>query len=446
MLNTASRVSARRPLAAALVAVLVVALPSLAAARQWKEEDFWPRSYKSYTFTPPSSVGDTREQTVIGETSIYRPEKGDTFFDLARYFDLGYNELVDANPGVDEWIPGHFDKPVVVPQEFILPYGTYDGIVINIPEMRLYYYRSAGKGAPKTVITFPVGLGREEWKTPIGKFTVREKTVNPTWVIPESIRKERIKDRGYSETMIPGGHPSNPLGKYRMRLSLDLYGIHGTNIPWGVGMLVSHGCVRLYPEDIEKLYPLVPMGTPGVFVYQPIKVGMRDGRVYVEVHKDLYGMKPGMYRETVRMLEKRGLIDLVDEEKLREAVLAQSGVPVDVSLGSPRHEPVPVEVPEAVEVSEPGEPLERRDAPPAAEPQLTDDLPTEDLRDTTSTTNAASTTSARPALGAARAPAQAPARVSEPRPTLRGRATREGILLPTEVIVPRGTRPIVAED
>ena len=119
-----------------------------------------------------------------------------------------------------------------------------------------------------------------------------------------------------------------------MRLTLDLYGIHGTNIPWGVGMLVSHGCVRLYPEDIEKLYPLVPVGTQGVFVYQPIKVGMADGRVYVEVHKDLYGMKPGMYRETRAMLEQHGFMSLVDEEKLREAVLAQSGIPVDVTGGS----------------------------------------------------------------------------------------------------------------
>jgi hypothetical protein len=133
--------------------------------------------------------------------------------------------------------------------------------------------------------------------------------------------------------MIPGGDPMNPLGKYRMRLTLDLYGIHGTNIPWGVGMLVSHGCVRLYPEDIEKFYPMIPVGTPGVFVYQPIKVGMKDGRVFVEVHKDMYGMKPGMYRETRAKLEQHGFMSLVDESKLNDAVLAQSGIPVDVTIG-----------------------------------------------------------------------------------------------------------------
>lgn len=324
----------RRAAAVAAGVAIVLATVRDAAARKWVEEDFWPREVQTYTFVPPGKAGPASgERTVIGEMAEYRPEKGDTFFDLARYFGLGYNELVDANPGVDEWIPGHFEKPVIVPHEFVLPNGSYEGIVVNVPEMRLYYYPPA-KGGPRTVVTFPVGLGREEWKTPTGKFSVREKSVNPTWVIPESIRKERIADKGYSETSIAGGDPQNPLGKYRMRLTLDLYGIHGTNIPWGVGMLVSHGCVRLYPEDIEKLYPMIPVGTPGVFVYQPIKVGMRDGRVFVEVHKDLYGMKPGMYRETRTMLERQGLMSLVDEELLRAAALAQTGMPVDVTLGA----------------------------------------------------------------------------------------------------------------
>lgn len=325
-----------------LLPAMLVAWAASAGARQWKEEDFWPRAVKTYAFTPAGKDG-AAEQTVIGENLVYKPEKGDTFFDLARYFDLGYNELVDANPAVDEWTPGHFEEPVHIPQQFVLPNAPHNGIVINVPEMRLYYFRPAGKDGTRTVITFPVGLGREEWKTPVGSFKIREKTVNPTWVIPASIRKERIADKGYSEKAIPGGDPANPLGKYRMRLTLDLYGIHGTNIPWGVGMLVSHGCVRLYPEDIDKLYPMVPVGTPGQFVYQPVKIGRSNGRVFVEVHKDLYGMRPGLYRETVKALEQRGLMELVDEEKLREAVLAQSGVPADVSRGpSVRTQPVRV--------------------------------------------------------------------------------------------------------
>jgi len=392
-----------------------VALMLLAArpgeARKWVEEDFWPREVKTYAFTPPSKPGpESNEHTVIGEVRVYTPVKGDTFFDLARYFDLGYNELVDANPGVDEWIPGHFDKPVIVPQQFILPSGSYSGIVINVPEMRLYYYRPAGKDGARTVVTFPVGLGREEWKTPVGKFSVREKTVNPTWVIPESIRKERIADKGFSEKMIPGGDPNNPLGKYRMRLTLDLYGIHGTNIPWGVGMLVSHGCVRLYPEDIEKLYPMVPVGTQGVFVYQPIKVGMANGRVYVEVHKDLYGMKPGMYRETRAMLEQHGFMSLVDEEKLHEAVLAQTGIPVDVTIGST---PADRRAPAG---PRPGDRI-RADEPVDAPAARADDLQTETLRPVSGTLDRT-----------------APAHVGKPVPSRRAVPPSQ----PVEVLVPRG--------
>jgi L,D-transpeptidase ErfK/SrfK len=417
-----------------LAALCASSIASVATARQWVEEDFWPRAVKTYGFTPPAKPGpDSPEDTVIGEVLVYQPEKGDTFFDLARFFDLGYNELRDANPGVDEWIPGHFDKPVIVPQQFILPNGSYSGIVINVPEMRLYYYRGGGKGTPRTVTTFPVGLGREEWKTPTGKFTVRDKTVNPTWVIPESIRKERIADKGFSEAMIPGGAPNNPLGKYRMRLSLDLYGIHGTNIPWGVGMLVSHGCVRLYPEDIDKLYPMVAVGTPGEFVYQPVKIGMSGGRVFVEVHKDLYGMKPGMYRETVRMLENRGLMGMVDEEKLREAVLAQSGIPVDVTLGTDT-----IEQPREALVPLPERPTttERAPLPPPGaidrRPPPADDLEVDDLR---------------PASGRVLPP---PAR---PVPAARRPAdgAPQPILLPTEVVAPNVRkestgRPAVAEE
>jgi L,D-transpeptidase ErfK/SrfK len=400
-----------------LVAVLATVRPGV--ARKWVEEDFWPREVKTYTFVPPAKPGpESNERTVIGDVLEYQPEKGDTFFDLARHFDLGYNELVEANPGVDEWIPGHFDTPVIVPQQFVLPSGSYSGIVINVPEMRLYHYRPAGKDGVRTVVTFPVGLGREEWKTPIGKFTVGEKTVNPTWVIPASIRKERIADKGYSEAMIPGGDPRNPLGKYRMRLSLDLYGIHGTNIPWGVGMLVSHGCVRLYPEDIEKLYPMVPTGTPGAFVYQPIKVGMADGRVYVEVHKDLYGMKPGMYRETRAMLEKHGFMSLVDEEKLRAAALAQTGIPVDVTVGgtsSPQRNVAPAPRLRSVELPE------NERAP--------DDLETEQLRPVSGTLERS-----------------APAHVGRPVPSRRSARTSAEAVMPVEIVVPSGAVEAQPED
>jgi L,D-transpeptidase ErfK/SrfK len=313
------------------LAVLLGALP--ATAKTWEEDEFWHRPVRYYSFEPPNPARHTLGQTVVGQDQSFNPEKGDTFFDVARFYGLGLNELADANPGRDEWIPSYQGKPLAIPTRFVLPCCTYSGIVINIPEMRLYYY-PPNRGGPRTVVTYAVGLGREEWKTPVGKFVVREKTVNPTWVIPESIRKERIADNGFSEKMIPGGSPDNPLGKYRMRLSLNLYGIHGTNIPWGVGMLVSHGCVRLYPEDIEKLYPTVPQGTSGEFVYQTVKAGVLGDDVYVEVHKDLYGSHPGPWREAMAVLERQGLLSRVDQNLLRQAVLEQSGMAVNVSRAS----------------------------------------------------------------------------------------------------------------
>ena len=194
--------------------------------------------------------------TVIGQTREYRVRQGDTLLDVARLYDLGYNEIVAANPGVDPWIP-KVGSTIVLPTAWVLPCCTYDGIVLNIPEMRLFLYRRDPGGL--TVVTYPVGLGRDDRRTPRGRFRVTTRTVNPTWVIPESIRREHIKERDDPRRVIAGGAPDNPLGKYRLKLdSAAPYGIHGTDIPWGVGMQVSHGCVRLYPEDIERLYPLVP--------------------------------------------------------------------------------------------------------------------------------------------------------------------------------------------
>ncbi len=322
----------RHSAAKALSALLLVAgsfAASPATARDWVEPDFGQTPLPRFNFAPPGSSAPT--QTVVGETKTHHPTAGDTFFDLARFYDLGHNEIEAANPGIDEWIPDQSGKEVAIPTAWVLPCCTYEGLVINIPEMRIYYYPRTAKGEPRQVITAPVGLGRLDWRTPTGRWRVTEKTKDPTWVLPESIRKERIAEKGFSETSIPGGHPDNPLGHYRMRISLDIYGIHGTHRPWGVGMLVSHGCVRLYPEDIEKLYPLVPLGTGGEFVYQTVKVGERNGRVWLEAHPDLYGTQPAAWRETRQLLEKQGLLKRVDEERVFRVLQERRGIPVDVT-------------------------------------------------------------------------------------------------------------------
>lgn len=313
------------------MAIVLLAWGGPVEAREWVEEDFGRLPVTVYTFVPPEEGGDPSPRTVIGEVATYAPTTGDTFYDVGRYYGLGHNEMVAANPGVDEWIPAQGDRDMVLPVQWILPDAKHEGLVINIPEMRLYYYPPHRAGEPRTVITHPVGLGRTQWRTPQGAFRITEKTKDPTWVIPESIRKERIAENGYSEKLIKGGTPENPLGRYRMRLSLPLYAIHGTNIPWGVGMSVSHGCIRMYPEDIERLYPKVRTGTTGEFVYETVKIGEMNGRVYVEVHEDIYGQQPGPWRHAISRLESRGLLELVDEQKLHAAVTEMRGIPVDVS-------------------------------------------------------------------------------------------------------------------
>jgi L,D-transpeptidase ErfK/SrfK len=306
-----------------------VAVAGIAFAREWTESLFEGKVSAGRPFVAVAGRDLDRAHTVIGSVRYYQVQKGDTFLDIARYYDLGYNAIVEANPGVDPWIPPP-GQTILLPTQWVLPEAEYRGIIVNIPEMRLYYYADAGQGT-LIVITYPVGLGRDDWKTPSGKFKVVEKTVNPRWVLPESIKAEHRRDGKPAPDFIEGGDPENPLGKYRFRLTLPLYGIHGTDIPWGVGMQVSHGCVRLYPEDIERLFPRVPVGTVGAFVYQPVKVGVSDGRIYVEVHKDIYDMVPGLYREAIRLIEQFGWGSRVDLDRVKRAVVEQSGVPMDVT-------------------------------------------------------------------------------------------------------------------
>jgi L,D-transpeptidase ErfK/SrfK len=266
--------------------------------------------------------------TVIGARRTHRVREGETLLDIARWYDLGYNEIVGANPGMDPWVPP-VGKTVMLPTEWVLPCCRYEGLVLNIPEMRLYHYRrAAGRGL--VVETYPVGLGRTDRRTPRGRYKVRGKTTNPRWNVPESIRREHIRDRGDARTTIPGGHPDNPLGKYRIELTVPLYSIHGTNIPWGAGMMVSHGCVRLYPEDIEHLFPLVAVGTPVEFVYQPVKVGSRGGETFVEVHDDVYKIDASRLRSAMSELKRRGLADGIERRGLEASLASSCGMPVRV--------------------------------------------------------------------------------------------------------------------
>jgi len=313
-----------------LAALLGLQSAGRTEAREWTENEFTRKPFMGRPYIASTTTADAPgASTVIGSSRYYQVQAKDTFLDIARFYGLGYNELEEANPGIDPWIPAP-GKAIFLPTEWVLPDVEHKGLVVNIPEMRLYYFRPSGE-TTVVVTTYPVGLGRDEWRTPEGKFAITEKTVNPRWVLTESIKAEHRREGKPAPDFIEGGAPDNPLGKYRFRLTLPLFGIHGTNIPWGVGMQVSHGCIRLYPEDIEQLFPLVSVGTPGEFVYQPVKVGVRDGRVYLEVHKDIYNQIPGLHREAWRLIDKFGLRERVDAEKVKNTVLEQSGVVLEIT-------------------------------------------------------------------------------------------------------------------
>ncbi len=228
---------------------------------------------------------------VFGAVQVIDARHEDTFVALARTYNVGYEELRQANPGVDEWLPGTGTK-ITIPTQYVLPRAPQRGIVVNIAELRLYYF-PAESGTPpegvapgsRRVITHPISIGRMDWSTPLGVTTITNKVANPAWYPPQSIIDEHAARNDILPRVVPPG-PDNPLGKHAMRLGLPgSYLIHGTNRPSGVGMRVTHGCVRMFPEDIEALYKTVPVGTSVNIVNQPVKIGWTaDGTLYLESH------------------------------------------------------------------------------------------------------------------------------------------------------------------
>lgn len=232
------------------------------------------------TFNLPPAGTD-----IVGHVRTVISKSQDTLLDIARRHDLGYNEIIEANPGVDPWLPGNGSR-VVLPTQFILPDAPRQGIVLNVAAMRLYYYPVPKAGEKPKVITYPVGIGRMRWETPLGVTRITIKIVDPSWHVPTSIRKEHAKDGDALPGMVAPG-PDNPLGHYAMLLGIHGYLIHGTDKPYGVGRRVSHGCVRLYPEDIVRLFRQVPIGTPVHIVDQPYLAGWLHGELYLEAHRPL---------------------------------------------------------------------------------------------------------------------------------------------------------------
>ena len=221
---------------------------------------------------------------VFGQDETIKSHYQDTLLDIARRYSLGYEEIIRANPGVDMWLPGE-GTDILLPGRRILPPGPREGIVVNLPEHRIYYFPKPKKGEKAVVITYPVSIGKMDWRTPLGETHVISKQKHPAWYPPESVRKEHLANGDPLPAVVPPG-PDNPLGDFAMRLAVGggSYMLHGTNNPMAVGMAITHGCIRMYPEDVAALFPLVPVGTKVWLINDPVKVAYVDGELLLEAH------------------------------------------------------------------------------------------------------------------------------------------------------------------
>ncbi len=282
-----------------------------------------------------AAPGPTPAEDMIGRTQPHATSYEDTLLDLARDNGLGYVEIVAANPGIDPWVPGEGTK-ILLPTGHILPDADRRGLVINLAEHRLYYFPRSG-AAPTSL---PIGVGRSGWDTPLGHTKVVRKKVRPNWYPPASIREEKPD---LPKVVRPG--PDNPLGSHALYFDWPGYLVHGTNAPWGIGRRVSHGCIRLYPEDIARLFTMVEVGTPVQVIAQTVKVGWHRGELYVEAHPEpdqadeleATGSFVSQARQSAadayyRIRARAGVATArLDWQAIRTALAERTGVPVRIT-------------------------------------------------------------------------------------------------------------------
>jgi len=279
------------------------------------------------------NIGDQ----AIGQVGYATVAHDDTFSAIARRHGLGFEEIRLANPDMDPWLP--LDGAVVtLPSKHLLPIAPREGVVINIAEYRLYYYGKL-EGSNQVITTFPISIGRQEWLTPLGRAKVVSKRKNPTWFPPKSVIAEHAERGDFLASSVPPG-PNNPLGEYSLRLSIPGYLIHGTNRPAGVGMQVTHGCIRLYPENIEWLFPKVPIGTPVMIVNQPYKFAYVGDELFFQAYPSLEPEDDAYARSLTRVMEvfvqvADSTTTKIDWDRIDEAYQKPTGVPVLVGQRVP---------------------------------------------------------------------------------------------------------------
>jgi L,D-transpeptidase ErfK/SrfK len=306
--------------------------------------EYLPR-YKQAEVVPPSvqlqsdiakhEFDLAPEQTLIGEIAAVESRENDTLPDIARHFGLGYNDITAANAGISAWTPRPNSR-VLLPLQFILPDAPRKGIVLNVANMRMFYYP---KRQRNKVYTYPVGIGRDGWNTPMGITSVAVKTPNPDWHVPPSIHREHAARGHYLPSVVRSG-PDNPLGYYAMRLAIGSYLIHGTNKPFGIGMQISHGCVQMYPEDIEVLFKKTVVGTQVRIVHDPYLTAWHDNMLYLEANEPLEKwarskrqLKKQVSKEISRIAKKHNAT--VDWDKVDGILDRADGIPTPVLVNSP---------------------------------------------------------------------------------------------------------------
>lgn len=266
------------------------------------------------------------EQNIMGTLAAIKTQGNDTLPDIARHFGLGHNDIISANPTVDPWLPEP-DTRILLPLMFTLPAAPHQGIVLNLANMRLFHFPNKNTDQ---VMTYPVGIGRDGWSTPVGLTRIVSKTKNPVWHVPASIQREHALKGDPLPSSVSAG-ANNPLGEYAMRLALGSYLIHGTNKPYGVGMQMSHGCLNLYPEDISELFNNTKVGTPVMIVNQPYLLGRYQDTLYLEAHKPLQAdtnFKRALFSQ-MKQAEKKYRLR-IDWPKVQQIVEQANGIPTPI--------------------------------------------------------------------------------------------------------------------
>jgi L,D-transpeptidase ErfK/SrfK len=267
-------------------------------------------------------IMDNLSSDIIGYVVTHKIRDKETLIELAREYDVGYNEITAANKEVDPWVPER-GAEIILPTAWVLPSVSDNEIIINLAEMRLYYFFAAG--ASKYVTTYPIGIGREGFSSPGGSFTITARVKDPVWTVPEHIRQEAPE----LPLVVPPG-PENPLGKYWIQLSVNGYGLHGTNRPYGIGRKISHGCIRLYPEDIQRLYKITTIGIPVRIINEPVKIGKHEGRIYIEVHGSTMDESELLHLAFIKITEKQ-LLKYVDTSLIMNELKRSTGLPAIIS-------------------------------------------------------------------------------------------------------------------